>query len=84
MADSMFRYNFIFADTSVMFPLIFTFLLSQLTHLVNSFGDTSCFSIMKHHALMDGDMMIAGFFPLYTMGIDYSNTEPTEDENSIQ
>ncbi|XP_042549911.1 vomeronasal type-2 receptor 116-like [Dipodomys spectabilis] len=43
--------------------------------LVRSLAGTSCFSPMKHGAHMDGDVMIAGFFPLYTLGIDLSNSE---------
>lgn len=60
MADSMFRYNFIFADTSVMFPLIFTFLFLQSSLLVSSFGGTSRFSRRNPTVYMDGDVIIDG------------------------
>ncbi|XP_012891905.1 PREDICTED: vomeronasal type-2 receptor 116-like [Dipodomys ordii] len=67
------------ADASVMFPLIFTLLLLQLP-LVSSLEGTTCFSRMKHRAHMDGDVMIAGFFPLYTLGTDHSNSDSSHDE----
>ncbi|KAM4889350.1 vomeronasal type-2 receptor 116-like [Thomomys bottae] len=50
-------------------------LMAQLPLLVRSLAGTSCFSTMKHRAHMDGDVMIAGFFPLYTLGTDRSNSD---------
>ncbi|KAM4889349.1 vomeronasal type-2 receptor 116-like [Thomomys bottae] len=54
--------------------------MNKLQHLAievhtlpQSLAGTSCFSTMKHRAHVDGDVMIAGFFPLYTLGIDRSN-----------
>ncbi|XP_012888981.1 PREDICTED: vomeronasal type-2 receptor 116-like [Dipodomys ordii] len=38
---------------------------------------------MKHGVHMDGDVMIAGFFPLYTLGIDLSNSEASRQEENI-
>ncbi|XP_042549872.1 vomeronasal type-2 receptor 116-like [Dipodomys spectabilis] len=38
--------------------------------LVRSLAGTSCFSTMKQRAHMDGDVTIAGFFPLNTLGKD--------------
>ncbi|XP_012891433.1 PREDICTED: vomeronasal type-2 receptor 116-like [Dipodomys ordii] len=49
-----------------------------------SLAGTTCFSTMKHRAHMDGDVMIAGFFPLYTLGIDHSNIHSArQEENKI-
>ncbi|XP_069858194.1 vomeronasal type-2 receptor 116-like [Dipodomys merriami] len=39
---------------------------------------------MKHRAHMHGDMMITGFFPLYTLGVDHSNSHASrQEENKI-
>ncbi|XP_048223582.1 vomeronasal type-2 receptor 116-like [Perognathus longimembris pacificus] len=54
-------------------------ILLQFPILIRSLADTSCFSTMKHRAHMDGDEMIAGFFPLYTLGIDCSNSDNTDN-----
>ncbi|XP_069858199.1 vomeronasal type-2 receptor 116-like [Dipodomys merriami] len=37
---------------------------------------------MKHRAHMDGDVMITGFFPLYTLGIDHSNSHASRQEEN--
>ncbi|XP_042549865.1 vomeronasal type-2 receptor 116-like [Dipodomys spectabilis] len=37
---------------------------------------------MKHRAHMDGDVMITGFFPLYTLGIDHSNSDSTRQDHT--
>ncbi|XP_048223587.1 vomeronasal type-2 receptor 116-like [Perognathus longimembris pacificus] len=37
---------------------------------------------MKHRAHMNGDVLIAGFFPLYTLGTDSSNTDGSRKEDS--
>ncbi|XP_012888946.1 PREDICTED: vomeronasal type-2 receptor 116-like [Dipodomys ordii] len=57
--------------------------LTRLPFLVRSLAGTSCFSAMKHGSHMDGDVMIAGFFPLYTLGIDLSNSEASRQEENI-
>ncbi|XP_069858184.1 LOW QUALITY PROTEIN: vomeronasal type-2 receptor 116-like [Dipodomys merriami] len=39
---------------------------------------------MKHRAHMDGDVMITGFFPLYTLGKDHSNIHASrQEENKV-
>ncbi|XP_069858207.1 vomeronasal type-2 receptor 116-like [Dipodomys merriami] len=55
----------------------------RLPFLVRSLAGTSCFSAMKHRAHMDGDVMIAGFFPLHTLGIHLSNSEGSREEENI-
>ncbi|XP_042549891.1 vomeronasal type-2 receptor 116-like [Dipodomys spectabilis] len=72
------------ANASMMFPLISTLLLLQLPLLVSSLEGTACFSRMKRRAHMDGDVMIAGFFPLYTLGTDHSNSDSSLDEAKKQ
>ncbi|XP_069859382.1 vomeronasal type-2 receptor 116-like [Dipodomys merriami] len=49
--------------------------------VIQSLAGTSCFSTMKHRAHMDGDVMIAGFFPLYALGIDRSNSDSSRQED---
>ncbi|XP_069891509.1 vomeronasal type-2 receptor 116-like [Dipodomys merriami] len=44
-----------------------------------SCAGTGCFSTMKQRAHMDGDVMIAGFFPLYTLGTDRSQSDDSGD-----
>ncbi|XP_069859342.1 vomeronasal type-2 receptor 116-like [Dipodomys merriami] len=72
------------ANASMMFPLISTLLLLQLPLLVSSLEGTACFSRMKRRAHMDGDVMIAGFFPLYTLETDHSNSDSSLDEAKKQ
>ncbi|XP_042549915.1 vomeronasal type-2 receptor 116-like [Dipodomys spectabilis] len=50
---------------------------------LQSLAGTTCFSAMKHGAHMDGDVMIAGFFPLYTLGIDLSNSEASRQKENM-
>ncbi|XP_048201831.1 vomeronasal type-2 receptor 116-like [Perognathus longimembris pacificus] len=50
--------------------------------LVQSLAGPICFSTMKHLAHMDGDAMIAAFFPLYTLGLDQSNSDASGHEDS--
>ncbi|XP_069859367.1 vomeronasal type-2 receptor 116-like [Dipodomys merriami] len=52
----------------------------ELPVLVRSLAGTSCFSTMKHRAHMDGDVIIAGFFPLNTLGKDHSKSEDSRQE----
>ncbi|XP_069858173.1 vomeronasal type-2 receptor 116-like [Dipodomys merriami] len=47
-----------------------------------SLADTTCFSTMKQRAHMDGDVMITGIFPLYTLGIDHSNSHASRQEDN--
>ncbi|XP_012892105.1 PREDICTED: vomeronasal type-2 receptor 116-like [Dipodomys ordii] len=49
---------------------------------MRSLAGTSCFSTMKQRAHMDGDVMIAGFFPLYTLGIDHSHSHISRQEEN--
>ncbi|XP_012891438.1 PREDICTED: vomeronasal type-2 receptor 116-like [Dipodomys ordii] len=37
---------------------------------------------MKHRAHMDGDVMISGIFPMYTLGIDHSNSHAARQEDN--
>ncbi|XP_069858172.1 vomeronasal type-2 receptor 116-like [Dipodomys merriami] len=37
---------------------------------------------MKHRAHMAGDIMIAGFFPLYTLGVDHNNIHGSRKEEN--
>ncbi|XP_012892107.1 PREDICTED: vomeronasal type-2 receptor 116-like [Dipodomys ordii] len=62
--------------------LAFTLLLLHVPLTVGSLAGTSCFSTMKHRAHMDGDVMIAGFFPLYTLGIDHSHSHASRQEEN--
>ncbi|XP_069859331.1 vomeronasal type-2 receptor 116-like [Dipodomys merriami] len=55
-----------------------------LPPLVSVLGGTSCFSRMKQRAHMDGDVMIAGFFPLYTLGRDHSVSDTSKQEKNTQ
>ncbi|XP_042556988.1 vomeronasal type-2 receptor 116-like [Dipodomys spectabilis] len=79
-------------DDPECFPLIFTIQLDQLQTsqkkkvmmfrlplLIRSCAGTGCFSTMKQRAHMDGDVMIAGFFPLYTLGTDRSQSDDSGD-----
>ncbi|XP_069859345.1 vomeronasal type-2 receptor 116-like [Dipodomys merriami] len=54
----------------------------ELPLLVSSLAGTDCFSRMKHRAHMDGDVMIAGFFPLYTLGTDRRNSDASHHESN--
>ncbi|XP_012891441.1 PREDICTED: LOW QUALITY PROTEIN: vomeronasal type-2 receptor 116-like [Dipodomys ordii] len=47
-----------------------------------SLADTTCFSTMKQPAHMDGDVMITGIFPMYTLGIDHSNSHASRQEDN--
>jgi hypothetical protein len=67
----------------MMFPLIFSFFLLQPSLLISSFGDSGC-SDRKPTAYKDGDMMIAGFFPLYTITINPNISEPSEDKDPLK
>ncbi|KAM4815629.1 vomeronasal type-2 receptor 116-like [Thomomys bottae] len=53
---------------------------SRLPHLVRSLAGTSCFSTLKNKAHMDGDVMVAGFFPLYTLGTERGNSDASSQE----
>ncbi|XP_012888949.1 PREDICTED: vomeronasal type-2 receptor 116-like, partial [Dipodomys ordii] len=64
-------------------PPMFGGCSDMLPFLVRSLAGTSCFSAMKHRAHMDGDVMIAGFFPLHTLGIHLSNSEGSRQEENI-
>ncbi|XP_069889080.1 vomeronasal type-2 receptor 116-like [Dipodomys merriami] len=52
---------------------------SSLPLLIRSCAGTGCFSTMKQRAHMDGDEMIAGFFPLYTLGTDRTQSDDSGD-----
>ncbi|XP_048189318.1 vomeronasal type-2 receptor 116-like [Perognathus longimembris pacificus] len=65
-----------------MCSLIFTLLLLQLLLPVSSLAGTSCFSTLKPRAHLDGDAMIAGFIPLYTLGADRSNSDASGHEET--
>ncbi|KAM4815242.1 vomeronasal type-2 receptor 116-like [Thomomys bottae] len=52
----------------------------ELPHLVRSLAGTSCFSTLKNKAHMDGDVMVAGFFPLYTLGTERGNSDASSQE----
>ncbi|XP_048214635.1 vomeronasal type-2 receptor 116-like [Perognathus longimembris pacificus] len=62
----------------------YTFFLGsqELLLLVQSLAGPICFSTMKHRAHMDGDAKIAAFFPLYTLGLDQSNSDASGHEDS--
>ncbi|XP_048196596.1 vomeronasal type-2 receptor 116-like [Perognathus longimembris pacificus] len=63
--------------------LLLGLLSSSLPLIVRSLTGTTCFSTMKKGAQKDGDMMISGFFPLYTLEIDHGNSEVSgEDEQT--
>ncbi|XP_042549888.1 vomeronasal type-2 receptor 116-like [Dipodomys spectabilis] len=49
---------------------------------VSSLAGTACFSRMQPRAHMDGDVMIAGFFPLYTLGTDRRNSDASHHESN--
>ncbi|XP_042549867.1 vomeronasal type-2 receptor 116-like [Dipodomys spectabilis] len=63
--------------------LVYPKVTIQLPLLVRSLAGTSCFSTMKHRTHMDGDVMIAGFFPLNTLGIDHSNNHDSSQEDQM-
>ncbi|XP_042549893.1 vomeronasal type-2 receptor 116-like [Dipodomys spectabilis] len=44
---------------------------------------TSCISRMKKRAHKDGDLMIAGFFPLYTLGGEHSISDTSKQEENM-
>lgn len=54
------------ADSSMMFPWTFMPMFLQLPFLWSSVASPSCFQGRKHNLHKDGDMMIGGFFSLYT------------------
>lgn len=62
-----------FTDTSEMLVLICVSLVLKLPLLTCSSNTPQCFLRKKHKVSKDGDMVIGGFFPLYT----YQNTEDT-------
>ncbi|XP_048203436.1 vomeronasal type-2 receptor 116-like [Perognathus longimembris pacificus] len=64
-----------------MVSLIFTFLLLQLLFFFSSLAGPSCFSNMRNRVHMDGDVMIAGFFPLYILGNYESNIDVSKNED---
>ncbi|KAM4815296.1 vomeronasal type-2 receptor 116-like [Thomomys bottae] len=49
-------------------------------HITLSLAGTSCFSTLKNKAHMDGDVMVAGFFPLYTLGTERGNSDASSQE----
>ncbi|XP_048196600.1 vomeronasal type-2 receptor 116-like [Perognathus longimembris pacificus] len=53
---------------------------TKLPLFVGPLAGPACFSRMKHRSHMDGDMMIAGFFPLYTLGTDHGNRDASHHE----
>jgi hypothetical protein len=59
-----------------MFPLIFIFLLVQLLLHLSSFTNLDCFPDFKPSIYKDGDVVIAGFFPLYSYVKDDRNNDP--------
>jgi hypothetical protein len=60
-----------------MFPLIFLFLLLQLPLHLSSFSNQDCFPDFKHSIYKDGDVVIAGFFPLYSYVKDDRHNDPS-------
>ncbi|XP_042525739.1 vomeronasal type-2 receptor 116-like [Dipodomys spectabilis] len=76
------RENFTSAGASGMSSLMFTLIFLQLPLLVWSWAGTGCLSTMKQRAHLDGDVMIAGFFPLYTMGADHSNSDASRQQEN--
>ncbi|XP_031247067.1 vomeronasal type-2 receptor 116-like [Mastomys coucha] len=71
-------------DTSVMFPLIFMFLLLQYSSYVYSFDRSYCAAMTKTSVYKDGDVVVAAFLPLFTIVLDSTIDDPSKENSYIQ
>jgi hypothetical protein len=67
-----------------MFPLIFIFLLLQRPFHLSSFIKSDCFPDPKPSIYKDGDVLIAGFFPLYSFVKDDTSSDPAQQRVSTK
>jgi hypothetical protein len=61
-----------------MFPLIFIFLLLQLPLHLSSFSNPDCFPSSKPSIYKGGDVLVAGFFPLYPFVKEDTSSDPAQ------
>ncbi|XP_047387762.1 vomeronasal type-2 receptor 116-like [Sciurus carolinensis] len=61
-----------------MVPLIFVLLLLQAPLPACSFNKSDCFHRMNSSVYEDGDVVVAGFFPLYTLLLESRSSGPSK------
>ncbi|XP_040587274.1 vomeronasal type-2 receptor 116-like [Mesocricetus auratus] len=68
----------------MMFILLFMVLVLQYSSHVYSFDRSYCASKTKPSVYKDGEMMVAAFFPLFSIVIDYLNEDPRNMSYYVQ